>query len=62
MDETPASWTPSTADEKNYYDTLFRLADISNIGNLAGQSAVTFLARSRLSFSILKQARSPVVQ
>lgn len=62
MDETAASWTPNTADERNYYDTLFRLADVSNVGNLAGQPAVTFLARSRLSFPILKQARSTVVR
>lgn len=48
-------WVPSGAEERGYYDRLFQLADVSNNGKLAGQSAVVFLARSGLAFPILKQ-------
>ena len=51
-------WVPSGAEERGYYDRLFQLADVSNTGKLAGQSAVLFLARSGLSFPILKQVNT----
>ncbi|CAM9626673.1 unnamed protein product [Ectocarpus sp. 12 AP-2014] len=48
-------WTPSSAEEKNYYDRLFQLADTSGAQRLAGSSAVTFLQASGLPFPLLKQ-------
>lgn len=51
-------WVPSGAEERGYYDRLFQLADVSNTGKLAGQSAVLFLARSGLAFPILKQVNN----
>lgn len=53
--DIPAIWTPTSAEERSYYDRLFQLADAANVGRLAGQAAVTFLARSGLPFPILKQ-------
>lgn len=53
-------WVPSGAEERGYYDRLFQLADVSNTGKLAGQSAVLFLARSALAFPILKQVNNEV--
>lgn len=51
-------WTPSSAEEKNYYDRLFQLADTSGARRLAGSSAVTFLQASGLPFPLLKQVKN----
>ena len=52
-----ANWSPSTPDEREYYDKLFQIAGASNMGRLTGQPAVNFLARSGLPFDTLKQVR-----
>lgn len=50
-------WSPGSNDERNFYDNLFHLADVTNTGKLAGQPAVAFLGRSGLTMPILKQVR-----
>lgn len=56
--EMEAKWTPSSPEERSYYDRLFMLADASKVGRLAGQSAVGFLGKSGLPFPILKEVSS----
>lgn len=56
--DSAAKWTPSSFEERNYYDRLFQLADGSSTGKLAGRLAVTFLGKSGLAISTLKQASS----
>lgn len=51
-----AKWTPSSFEERNYYDRLFQLADGSGTGTLAGQPAATFFGKSGLAIPTLKQA------
>lgn len=57
MEKSPPRWTPSSFEERNYYDGLFQLADGSSNGKLAGQPAVAFLEKSGLAISILKQVK-----
>lgn len=52
-----AKWTPSSPEERAYYDRLFALADVSNSGKLGGDAVVPFLAKSGLGFGILKEVR-----
>ncbi|CAM9620754.1 unnamed protein product [Chrysoparadoxa australica] len=49
-----ADWTPATREEREYYEMLFRMADKSGSGRLAGQAAVEFFRNSRLDFGVLK--------
>lgn len=48
-------WTPSSPEERAYYDRLFALADVSKGGKLGGDSVVPFLAKSGLGFGVLKE-------
>lgn len=50
-------WTPSSPEERSYYDRLFALADVLKGGKLGGDSVVPFLAKSGLGFGVLKEVR-----
>lgn len=50
-------WTPSSPEERAYYDRLFALADVSKGGKLGGDSVVPFLSKSGLGFGVLKEVR-----
>lgn len=52
-----AAWTPPTAQELQYLDALFAMADEERRGAIGGQQAVAFFSRSKLDKLVLREVR-----